>query len=426
MRFGTRGSLANCFFILNALLFSVLLPAAPAAFSLEKEEYAQRRARLMEKMGHGVCVLFGAMETRDGEAYQDEQFYYLSGVETPSAILVLRGKWEVLYLPPFEQRYGVWDDVQLSPGDSAVAITGIKETRSREKFAQDARWFGSADTLWVNLGRPAGLEEAPSRVLFEINKIRERFPGLHIENISPFIEELRAIKSLAEIALLRESCRIAGEGVMEGIRSAEPGMYEYQVEAVVEFVFKREGSMWPAFYTIVGSGLNSVILHHNTNQRKMQSGDLVVLDAGAEYQHYGSDITRTFPVSGKFTKRQREIYEIVLNAQKTTIAAIKPGLKFEEIDKIAKAFIKEAGHGKYFIHGTSHFLSGGGKVDSLQPGMCLTVEPGIYIPEENLGVRIEDDVLVIANGCEVLTQFVPKEPEEIEKLVAEKGILQKK
>jgi Xaa-Pro aminopeptidase len=209
-------------------------------------------------------------------------------------------------------------------------------------------------------------------------------------------------------------------------------MYEYQAEALIEYVFRRDGAERLGFPSIVGSGPNSTLLHYDKNRRRMESGDLVVMDIGAEYGYYTGDITRTAPVSGKFTPRQRAIYDLVLGAQQAAIEAVRPGITVQRLDQIARAYMR-ANSGtlcgkvtcdRYFVHGLSHWLGMDvhdvGRIDTpLAAGMVLTIEPGVYISEEKLGVRIEDDVLVTADGHEVLSSGAPKLPQEIESLMQE-------
>jgi Xaa-Pro aminopeptidase len=196
---------------------------------------------------------------------------------------------------------------------------------------------------------------------------------------------------------------------------------EYEVEASLEYEFRRNGAERPGFPSIVGSGPFSTILHYDKSERRMQSGDLVVVDIGAEYGGYSGDVTRTYPVSGKFSPRQREIYQIVLDAQKAALAKVKPGARISDLHQAATAYIRSKGYEKYFIHGTSHHIGlevhdVGDTSRPLEPNMVVTVEPGIYIPDEQIGVRIEDDVLVTPSGYRVLSAF-PKEVAEIEALV---------
>src|SRR5262245_2332344 len=211
------------------------------------------------------------------------------------------------------------------------------------------------------------------------------------------------------------------KGEQAAARTIGPGVMEYEVEAALEYEFRRSGAERPGFPSIVGSGPYSTILHYDKSERRMQAGDLVVVDVGAEYGGYSGDVTRTFPVSGKFSPRQREIYQIVLDAQKAAIAKIKPGVRINDVHEAAMNYIRSKGYEKNFIHGTSHHIGlevhdVGDTFRPLEPNMVITVEPGIYIPEEQLGIRIEDDVLVTSTGARVLSVF-PKEIAAIEALV---------
>jgi Xaa-Pro aminopeptidase len=237
---------------------------------------------------------------------------------------------------------------------------------------------------------------------------------------------MRRIKDEQEIERLRNSSRIAALGLMEAIRSARPGMYEYQIAALAEFVFLWNGASGPAFFPIVGSGPNSCILHYHQNRRKMNSGDVVVFDFGCDYAYYVSDVSRTFPVSGRFSREQAEIYQVVLDAQTAALEKVRPGATFKELDQAARGVLAHHGYEEYFSHGVGHYVGMsvhdvGGEAP-FEAGVVIAVEPGVYIPDRNLGIRIEDTILVTKNGYEVLTKDVPKEVSEIEKLMAEKGI----
>ena len=224
------------------------------------------------------------------------------------------------------------------------------------------------------------------------------------------------MKDADELARLRKAIAITEGAQRDAMRRIEPGMYEYQAEALIEYDFRRNGAERLGFPTIVGSGPNSTLLHYDKNRRRMEAGDLVVMDIGAEYGYYTADITRTVPVSGKFTPRQRAIYDLVLGAQQAAIKAVRPGVTVQQLDRIAREHMR-ANSGtlcgtvtcdRHFVHGLSHWLGMDvhdvGQMDTpLAPGMVLTIEPGVYISDERLGVRIEDDVLVTANGHEVLS-----------------------
>jgi Xaa-Pro aminopeptidase len=229
------------------------------------------------------------------------------------------------------------------------------------------------------------------------------------------------------VALLRRATRISGDAIVEALRSAEPGMNERDIEALVLYIFRREGADRPGYPSIVGSGPNSCILHYHENERTMAEGDLVVLDVGAEYRRYTADVTRTFPVSGRFTAEQRRVYEAVLRAQDAAIAAVRPGARISDVHAAAWRSLDKDGLARHFPHGTSHWLGldvhDVGRYETrLAPGMVLTVEPGAYLADTATGVRIEDDVLVTEDGCEVLTGWIPRDPDEIERLMAEKGL----
>jgi Xaa-Pro aminopeptidase len=244
------------------------------------------------------------------------------------------------------------------------------------------------------------------------------------------LETLRLIKSPLEMQYLQKAIDITCRALRAAMVRIEPDLFEYQVQATIEFVFKDMGAGYPAFPCIIGSGPNSTILHYAANERQIADGELLLMDIGAEYRGYSADVTRTVPVNGVFSSAQGELYDIVLRAQKAAIAAVKPGVTRNDVHAVAKGIIEEAGYGPYFMHGTSHFLGldthdVGERSETLQPGMVLTVEPGIYIRENaevnrkywNIGIRIEDDVLVTEDGAIELSQSAPREITEIEALM---------
>jgi Xaa-Pro aminopeptidase len=261
-----------------------------------------------------------------------------------------------------------------------------------------------------------------------------------VKPASPLFAALRPVKSADEIATLKTAAEITASAQREAMRSAAPGMFEYQIQSIIEHVFTVNGAPRPGFSTIVGSGKNSCILHWSTNDRKTEPGDVVVMDIGAEYNLYTADITRTIPISGTFTKRQRDVYEAVLRANEAAIAMVAPGVNMADVNAkvndvlteglIALGLIKDkSGLRQYYTHGLSHTiglqvhdLGGANTVGVLKPGMVITIEPGLYIPAENLGVRIEDDVLVTESGHDVITAGAPKSVADVEKLMKETGM----
>jgi Xaa-Pro aminopeptidase len=370
-----------------------------------------------------------AAVTQDSDFRQDDYFFYLTGVETPEAWLLLvasdDGRRHVtLFLPERDPAHEQWTGISLGPDESASRLTGIEDVRSLdgEALVEGIRAALEADTgpLYMVMGRRTTIHPL-------VAEWQQSFGD--VLSIVPALDSMRVVKDEAELEALRRAIAITTEAHKAAMRAAEPGMYEYQLEATIEYTFRTLGADRVGFPSIVGSGPNSTILHYDVNRRQMQNGDLVVMDIGAEYGQYTADVTRTIPVSGQFTERQKAIYDLVLGAQLAAIEAIRPGISFRELTAVARGYMQEhsgdlcgaGGCGRYFIHGLSHWLGmrvhdvGGRR--TLEPGMVFTVEPGIYIPEEGLGIRIEDDVLVTEEGCEVLSRASPKTTEDIEELM---------
>ncbi|MBN2288441.1 MAG: Xaa-Pro dipeptidase, partial [Candidatus Glassbacteria bacterium] len=300
--------------------------------------------------------------------------------------------------------------------------TGIARAVDRNNFSR------TLASLAAKVGRlyfdftPSVLDGPVSAAEVLLKQIRERYPHLEIIPLSTLTDSMRLVKDTLEVALLEKAIGITGRALEETISSIKPGMFEYEIEGLIEYGFHRRGSQRPGFPSIVGSGPNSTVLHYNSNRRRVGAGELVLMDVGAEYDYYTADITRTVPADGRFSERQREIYQIVLKAQQAAIEAVKPGVTLAEVHQAAREVIAKAGYGDYFIHYTSHFLGMdvhdvGSREIPLKPGMVITVEPGIYLAKENLGVRIEDDVLVSGQGCRVLSESIPKSVAELESLM---------
>ena len=370
-----------------------------AALAIEKEppqEYHYRRLRLAERIKGNAAVLRAAPDQELVKYQQERNFYYLTGFDEPNATLLLDASTnppqEYLFVPerkPSEER---WTGVKLGPGAEAERVTGF------------AKVLPEADFDGI------------------LKKVSEHTKSVYkVKDIENDIAYLRQVKSPTELSLLEKAIEITDKAEQAAARTIGPGVMEYEVEAALEYEFRRNGAERPGFPSIVGSGPFSTILHYDKSERRMQNGDVVVVDIGAEYGGYSGDVTRTYPVSGKFSARQRELYQIVLDAQKAAIAKVKPGARISDLHQAAMAHIRSKGYEKYFIHGTSHHIGlevhdVGDTSRLFEPNMVVTVEPGIYIPEEQIGIRIEDDVLVTASGYRVLSTF-PKEVAEIEALV---------
>lgn len=405
-----------------ALLVSFL--ALPSHAKMPLDEFKARRANLRGSLD-GALVLFGHVEGRD-EVYRLEEepnFYYLTGWSQPGARLLITPAREVLFLPHHNERIERFQGRRASAEDPDVhALTGFQEVLPIEKFESELdRAFGAQDKVYAALDQP-GTE-----------KLKALYPFREISDGTLLVTKLRVKKSAAELAAIQHATDVSMEAHRASWKRMAPGLSEYQVAAVLWSTYIESGCEGVAYSPIVGSGINSTVLHYSANQRRMDSGEVVVMDAAAQCSDYASDITRTVPVSGKFTPRQREIYQIVLGAQKAAIAAMKPGVRMagpgDTLTKIARDYMDAHGRdlhgeplGKYFVHGLGHQVGlqvHDPNIDGpLEAGMVVTVEPGIYIPEESIGVRIEDVVLVTENGAKVLSAALPKEADEIEKAVA--------
>ena len=242
---------------------------------------------------------------------------------------------------------------------------------------------------------------------------------MNIVDRTELLAKMRSVKSASERDCMKEAVRISAIGYDRVLQTMKPGMNEFDIQETLEHAYRSNGSRGPAYNTIAGSGFNGTVLHYGANDQELRDGDLIVIDSGADYRGYAADVTRTYPVNGKFSKRQREIYSIVLKALEASIKKVKAGCTFQQIDKASRDIIRKAGYGDYFIHGIGHHL--GVEVHDITPegplkeGAVITIEPGIYIPEENLGVRIEDDIVVTRNGHINLSKSIPKSIAAIEK-----------
>jgi len=453
-----------------------LLP--PSFFKSNREE-------LMKAIGNDAIAIFysNTLKTRSNDVEyrfkQDNNFYYLTGLEEPDAVLVLApagfspsvlklagratGKYyditldtvksdskirEVLFLKERDSLREVWTGRTLGT-KGAMEKLGFQLALPIEEFKNVIRaiiFSTRAKTIYFPY--PAGCYEGSliKGVIETLESIVNSQRGrLQFSDPSSILARMRMIKKPAEIELIKKAVDITTKAHRQVMMSCEPGMYEYEIQAVVEYVFTRLGAQYPAFPSIIGSGENSVILHYSSNRKKINDGDLIVVDIGAEYNNYCADVTRTIPANGKFSPAQREIYSIVLNAQEETIKIIRPGVSFIDLqlkatEVIANGLLKlgiikdKSEVGKYFMHGVTHHLGldvhDVGVPGNLEPGMVITVEPGIYIPAGsdcdpkywNIGVRIEDVVLVTERGCVVLSSGAPKTIDEIERLMKRRGI----
>ncbi len=435
---------------------------------MEKKEFARRRKRLMDIVNTGGIAIVPTapvkIRNRDVEhAYRpDSDFYYLTGFPEPEAVALFvpdrpQGEF-ILFCRERDPERELWDG-------SRVGLEGACERYG----ADDAFPFGDMDDIVPGLMEnkervyyTMGLDaEFDKRVLTWVNQVRRRVrtgvtaPDEFI-SLGHVLHEMRLFKSRQEIKCMRKAASISAQAHRRAMRACRPGLREYQIEAELLYAFMQGGARSPAYQSIVGAGANACVLHYTDNAAVLEDGDLLLIDAGAEYEGYASDITRTFPVNGRFTPAQREVYEVVLAAQSAAIDKVRPGNHWDDPHTAAvrvltrgmvelgilkgrvPALLKEQAYRRYYMHRTGHWLGMdvhdvgdyrvGGQWRMLEPGMTLTVEPGLYLPAGakglakrwwNIGVRIEDDVLVTRDGHEILSEDVPRTAEAIESLMAD-------
>ena len=444
-------------FCVFALILAGIAGTSIFAGAWEREPlsvFHERRARLVrDSAGDGVIVLYGYGETDVAASVtpfrQNEEFYYLTGWNEPGAIMLLAPRphapgtppelgEEILYIPAHDHREEKWTGPKLAPDDAdAPARTGFPTVRDLSQFDSDLQAaLKSVPTIYTELS-PQSESGEECFLTASVNKLREKAPKATLADIRMVIGRMRSVKSAGEIALIRKAVDASVEAHLAAMKAVKSGVWEYQIAALMKYEFERRGCEWPSYPPIVGSGFYSTVLHYDQDSNQMQAGDVVVMDVAGSYGGYTSDITRTLPVNGHFTPRQREIYEIVLGAQNAALAATKPGVYLgrhgsKGLYEIAYDYINSHGKdlhgqrlGQYFIHGLSHpiGLNVHDPMDygqALEPGMVITMEPGIYIPEEKIGVRIEDDILITPDGNEVLSRRLPRSINEIEKVMAGK------
>ena len=415
-----RGSVAWC---IGSVAWCVALAALAIQAKVPPDEFRARRAELRKSLD-GVFLLRGQSEAYDQvfRFQQNHNFYYLTGWTEPGAALLLTPTDEILFLPRHDEHAERYGGIRTSAEDAgAHAVTGFDKVLPIEKLESE---LDAALAMHARLYAPWTESYA--------GELRARYPFREVADATPLIAKLRLKKSPSEIAAIQHATDVSIQAHRAAWKRMAAGQFEYQIAATMLDTFLEAGCEGPAYSPIVGSGPNGAVLHYMSNGRRMDRGELVVMDAAAQCDSYASDITRTIPAGGKFTPRQREIYEIVLGAQKAAIAAVKPGALLTgpgSLTSIAHDYIEAHGKdqhgeplGKYFTHGIGHHV--GLQVHDppsdapLEAGMVITIEPGVYIQDEQLGVRIEDVLLVTADGAKVLSAALPKEPDEIEKAVS--------
>lgn len=436
----------------GGLILFLLVFLAPLVGAWEREPgsvFAERRAKLMAAINEPI-VLFGYTGHEEANPsyvfMQEENFYYLTGHNEEGAALLLlpesaaqkgwTGPREILYLPPRDLQQERWEGPRMGPDDPGIKEkTGFAAVESFTKLHETLANLGR-DFMEIYTELPGPHDEGYPHADNWTNWIKGAATRVTLKDVSPAVDTLRAVKSPGELALIQKAVEASIDAQLAAMKMMRSGLYEYQVAAKMVEIHAEAGCETEAYAPIVGSGINSTVLHYNKLDRKIDGGEVVLLDVAGQYSGYAADITRTLPADGQFTPRQREIYEIVLGAQNAALAALKPGMTLggaasTSLQKIAMDYINSHGKdkqgrplGRYYIHGLSHDIGLDvhdpiGSSRPLEPGMVITIEPGIYIPEENIGVRIEDDALITPTGYKLLTERLPRSPGEIEKIMAE-------
>lgn len=441
------------------------LPSKNLAITIK--EHMARRRRLMQQIPDGGMVIIPAAEhaVRNNDAEypfrQNSDFWYLTGFNEPNALLVLIKKNKkfktVGFCAPKDKSIEQWTGRKVGV-DGLCSDYGFDEAFAIDELnKQMPLLLANTQSIWYAMGESTLLDE---QVIDWLSLIRKKVrQGVTVpsscHDVRHIIHAMRLIKSPQEIKLMRRAADISVQAHIRAMQRCRPNMMEYQLEAELHYVFAHSGARYPAYSSIVGGGENACVLHYINNDQPLNDGDLVLIDAGCEYQNYASDITRTFPVNGRFSKEQKALYNVVLKAQLAAIKNIKPGVKFIKPHDITvkiitqglvdlgllkgkvSDLIKEGAYKDFYMHRAGHWLgldvhdagayAQDGKWLPFEVGMALTVEPGIYVSPDNkkvakkwrgIGIRIEDDVIVTKTGCNVLTDGVPKTVEAIEALMA--------
>ena len=391
---------------------------------------------------------------------QDSDFFYLTGFEEPDAIAVIKpGETHeyALFVRPRDPEREIWDGRRAGV-EGAKSEFGAQEALPIDKFHEKLpEILNDAEILYYRLGVNRDLDDQIIREIARMRSLNRKpiHPPETIIDPATIVHELRVVKSPEELEIMQKAADIAAEAHCEAMKAVRPGMREYEVEALIEQIFRRHGAAAPAYTSIVGAGANATVLHYINNDGELRDGELLLVDAGAEYRGYASDITRTFPINGRYSKAQREIYDLVLKAQMSCVDMVRPGVTHEQLKQHSievltegmvelgllqgkpEQLINDKQYEKFYMHGLGHMLGidvhdvgryyFGKESRALEPGVVMTIEPGIYVAPDTkdvpkqylgIGVRIEDDVLCTNNGPRVLTSKVPKQAEEIEALMS--------
>ena len=419
--------------IIALITFGLAFSGTMQAATSDADVFKARREALMKKLDGGVAVIYGGTDDSGsivkGQFVQESSFYYLTGISEPGAALLLapgeRRYKEILFLQPRNPEVENWDGRREPLGDALNEATGFERVLRIGALPSNLTAMLQRSNKAIFLGPIVSAAADMPKALSILRDSQSRVPGTSLENMADLIPEMRRIKDHQEIKQIQKAIDVTGKGIVAAMKAVEPGMLEFQLQSVVEHAYEMEGAQFLGFSTILAWGPNATVLHYGQNNQPIQETGLVLIDTGAAWQHYSADVTRTIPVSGTFSPRERELYELVLKASDAAIQKVQVGADYyNDVHMTAKGILDDAGYGKYFIHGTGHFLGldvhDAGNYDlPLKAGVVITVEPGIYIPEEGIGIRIEDDILVTKDGPVLLSRHIPRTVLDIESAMSD-------
>lgn len=414
--------------------------------------YKERQLKVLNEVNNQSVTIFYSGKAPKRTADQNYEyevnrnFYYLTGlIQENSYLVLIKGNNKtsrLLFIDPYDALKALWVGSGMD-FDEAKALTEVDQVLSNQtvfetlsRFLGDSRaaQFGKIESFYFDFHRE-NTDELLSYEEFLAGKLNRYYPDIKVESVHQVLNRLRSIKEPNEVEAIKQALKITEEGILRMMRHSKPGMFEYEIEAHYHYTLKKHG-VKPSFKTIAGSGLNGTILHYESNNRKTEVGELILFDLGVDYGVYCSDITRTFPVNGKFTERQKAIYEIVLECNKKTIEFLRPGVTNQEFNDFAKKILAdgliklgkikdETELPKYYYHSIGHFLGldvhdVGDYTVAFKEGQILTVEPGLYLADEGIGIRIEDNILLTKDGNINLSESIIKEVKDIEAYMAKR------
>jgi len=425
------------------------LPAQDMWKHFKPEDFAGRRAKLMEQVGDGIVILQGADLPESYTKFrQDNNFYYLTGVEIPGAVLILNGKNKrTTLMVPDQMSSDIKREAWITVNDSSARVYKVDAIQSMSNFTNLLNSLADRNQpLYINTAPEETTEMSRDRCVASrmaminnpwdgrlskeitfMNKLKERFPQAEIRSVTPLLDNMRWVKDKKEIAALRECGRIGALGFDEAMRVTKPGMFEYQIVAACDFIYQDKGAQCPAYFAIAASGERGLSWHYNANNHAVKAGDVILLDYAPDYNYYVTDITRTWPINGRFTDVQLKMYNCLKEAHEAVIASMKPGTTINDMKKVARDVYVKHGYEKYWLNYIGHFVGMAvhdvGPWDKpFVPGVVFNVEPIIEDKELKIHLRLEDTIVITETGSENLTSQTTTSVQGMYKLIAEKGI----